>query len=174
MAYTLVTWIKLSTDGLAKANPGPATCEGIFRDCCSRFLGGFYQGIAHNNSSLLHNYYWCWILLLEGLALFLVGSDHFSVISVLYLNDFNSPLLLRMQRYTCLARIRGISSCCSHVFQEKNVVADNFAIIGLSSPNLVCMILLCCSCCFVFKLCWLAWLLLLKLMHIAAFRWWIA
>lgn len=43
-------WIKLHTDGLSKENLGLAACGGVFMDCYSQFLRGFYQWIGHRNS----------------------------------------------------------------------------------------------------------------------------
>lgn len=43
-------WFKLNTDGLAKGNPGPATCGDVFRDCKGCYLGGFFQGLGHRTA----------------------------------------------------------------------------------------------------------------------------
>ena len=41
---------KVNTDGLAKGNPRPAACGGIFRDASGIFLGGFGQFLGHHSS----------------------------------------------------------------------------------------------------------------------------
>ena len=38
------SWIKINTDGLAKGNPSPAACGGVFRDA----LGGFLESFCHS------------------------------------------------------------------------------------------------------------------------------
>lgn len=41
-------WCKLNTDGVVKNNPGFASCGGVLRDCCGRWIMGLghYLGIA--------------------------------------------------------------------------------------------------------------------------------
>lgn len=39
-------WFKLNTDGLAKGNPGPAACGGVFRDDNGHYLCDFCQGLG--------------------------------------------------------------------------------------------------------------------------------
>ena len=41
-------WIKVNTDGLAKGNPGPAVCGGVFHDALGGFLGSFCQSLECN------------------------------------------------------------------------------------------------------------------------------
>lgn len=43
-------WFKLNTDGLAKGNPGPATCGGVFRDDNGHYLCDFCQGLGHTTT----------------------------------------------------------------------------------------------------------------------------
>ncbi|CAN6572428.1 unnamed protein product [Malus baccata var. baccata] len=44
------SWVKVNTDGLAKGNPGPAACGGVFRDSAGYFLGGFSLSLGHRTS----------------------------------------------------------------------------------------------------------------------------
>ncbi|XP_050113925.1 uncharacterized protein LOC126592246 [Malus sylvestris] len=46
----LFSWVKVNTDGLAKGNPGPAACGGVFRDSAGYFLGGFSLSLGHRTS----------------------------------------------------------------------------------------------------------------------------
>ncbi|RXH99591.1 hypothetical protein DVH24_021393 [Malus domestica] len=108
-------WI--NTDGLFKGNPGSAACGGVFQDCNGHFLGEFaYQWGWH----------WLWL-----------ESYSSSVISALQSTHFDHPRPLRMHWSTCLDHIRKMAFYASHIYREGNVVADNFANIGLSSPTLV-------------------------------------
>ncbi|XP_024177848.1 uncharacterized protein LOC112183741 [Rosa chinensis] len=43
-------WIKLNTDGLAKGNPGPAACGGVFRDTHGHYISGYRQGLGHKSA----------------------------------------------------------------------------------------------------------------------------
>ncbi|KAL6146425.1 hypothetical protein ACLB2K_057104 [Fragaria x ananassa] len=43
-------WIKVNTDGLAKGNPSPAACGGVFRDASGGFLGSFCQSLGWKTS----------------------------------------------------------------------------------------------------------------------------
>ncbi|CAN6545200.1 unnamed protein product [Malus baccata var. baccata] len=44
------SWVKVNTDGLAKGNPGPAACGGVFRDSAGYFLGGYSLCLGHRTS----------------------------------------------------------------------------------------------------------------------------
>lgn len=43
-------WIKANSDGLAKGNPGPAACGGVFRNARWEFLGGFGLALGHHTA----------------------------------------------------------------------------------------------------------------------------
>ncbi|XP_024195655.1 uncharacterized protein LOC112198776 [Rosa chinensis] len=43
-------WIKLNTDGLAKGNPGPAACGGVFRVANGQYFGGYCQGLGQHSA----------------------------------------------------------------------------------------------------------------------------
>ncbi|KAL6194704.1 hypothetical protein ACLB2K_035781 [Fragaria x ananassa] len=42
--------IKLNIDGLAKGNPGFASCGGVFRDTHGHNIGGYCKGLGHNSA----------------------------------------------------------------------------------------------------------------------------
>lgn len=132
-------WVKLNTDGLSKGNPGPAACGGVFRNCHGRFLGGFCQRIGHCNSFFAELS--AIIIGIEfayqrGWHCLWLESDSSSVISALQSSDFDPPWPLHTQWSICLDRIRKMTFYASHIYREGNLVADNFANMGLSSPSL--------------------------------------
>lgn len=43
-------WIKCNIDGALVGNPGPSSCERIFRDSNAEFLGAFTYNLGNTNS----------------------------------------------------------------------------------------------------------------------------
>ena len=126
-------WIKVNTDGLAKGNPGPAACGGVFRDASGCFLGGFCQPLGLNSS--FYAEFYAVILAIEiaftrGWFYLWLESDSASVVACFSSLSFSPPWNLRVRWSNCHAKIRQMSFRCSHIFREGNVVADKMANLG--------------------------------------------
>ena len=135
----ILPWIKLSTDGLAKGNPGPAACGGVFRDSFGHFIGGYCQGLGTQTSffsELMAVIIGVEFAFQYGWHHLWLESDSTAVLQCLSSSSFIPPWPLRIAWYNCLARIRHITFTCSHVLHEGNTVADRFANIGLRSSSL--------------------------------------
>ncbi|XP_004289281.1 PREDICTED: putative ribonuclease H protein At1g65750-like [Fragaria vesca subsp. vesca] len=134
----LSPWIKLNTDGLAKGNPGPATCGGVFRDYQGHFIGGFSTPIGHHN-----DFFSELLAVIIGIELaFQLGWQHVwlecdstSVVECFSKSSFVPPWQLRTLWYNCVARTRSMSFFCSHVLREGNIVADRLVNLGMSSSS---------------------------------------
>ncbi|CAN6546588.1 unnamed protein product [Malus baccata var. baccata] len=116
------SWVKVNTDGLAKGNPGPAACGGVFRDSAGYFLGGFSLCLGHRTSfyAELHAV----ILAVElaharGWQNLWLESDSSSVISCFASGSFSPPWSLQTR------------------WNNWNAVADKLANLGLLSSSLV-------------------------------------
>ncbi|XP_062028868.1 uncharacterized protein LOC133744853 [Rosa rugosa] len=133
-------WIKLNTDGLAKGNPGPAACGGVFRDCQGRFIGGFSTTLGHHNaffSELMAVIIGVELAFQLGWHCVWLECDSTSVVECFSKPSFVPPWQLRIPWLNCVARTRVMSFFSSHVLREGNTVADRLANLGLSSPSLV-------------------------------------
>ena len=62
-------------------------------------------------------------------------SDSTSVLACITSSSFSPPWPLRIAWFNCLAHIRSMSFCCSHVLREGNAVADRMANLGLASSS---------------------------------------
>ena len=134
------SWVKVNTDGLAKGNPGPAACGGVFRDSAGYFLGGFSLSLGHRTSfyAELHAV----ILAIElaharGWQNLWLESDSSSVISCFASGSFSPPWSLQTRWNNCTLHLQNMVFRCSHIFREGNVVADKLANLGLLSSSLV-------------------------------------
>ncbi|PRQ22557.1 putative ribonuclease H-like domain, reverse transcriptase zinc-binding domain-containing protein [Rosa chinensis] len=136
----ITPWIKLNTDGLAKGNPGPAACGGVFRDEKGRYLGGFCQGLGHQTAffaELMGVIIGIEFAFQFGWNSIWLESDSTSVLACIVSSSFVPPWPLRIAWSTCLARIRSLTFHCSHVLREGNTVADRLTNMGLASTALV-------------------------------------
>lgn len=134
------SWVKVNNDGLAKGNPGPAACGGVFRDSAGYFLGGFSLSLGHRTSfyAELHAV----ILAVEltharGWQNLWLESDSSSVISCFASGSFSPPWSLQTRWNNCTLHLQNMVFRCSHIFPEGNVVADKLANLGLLSSSLV-------------------------------------
>lgn len=134
------SWVKVNTDGLAKGNPGPAACGGVFRDSAGYFLGGFSLSLGHRTSfyAELHAV----ILAVElaharGWQNLWLESDSSSVISCFASGSFSPPWSLQTRWNNCTLLLQNMVFRCSHIFREGNAVADKLANLGLLSSSLV-------------------------------------
>ncbi|TQD76419.1 hypothetical protein C1H46_038047 [Malus baccata] len=134
------SWVKVNTDGLAKGNPGPAACGGVFRDSAGYFLGGFSLCLGHRTSfyAELHAV----ILAVElaharGWQNLWLESDSSSVISCFASGSFSPPWSIHTRWNNCTLLLQNMVFRCSHIFREGNAVADKLANLGLLSSSLV-------------------------------------
>ncbi|KAM1823097.1 hypothetical protein ACFX14_025043 [Malus domestica] len=134
------SWVKVNTDGLAKGNPGPAACGGVFRDSAGYFLGGFSLSLGHRTSfyAELHAV----ILAIElaharGWQNLWLESDSSSVISCFASGSFSPPWSLQTCWNNCTLHLQNMVFRCSYIFRVGNVVADKLANLGLLSSSLV-------------------------------------
>ncbi|PRQ36596.1 putative ribonuclease H-like domain-containing protein [Rosa chinensis] len=133
-------WIKLNTDGLAKGNPGPATCGGVFRDTHGHYIGGYCQGLGHKSAfyaELMGVIIGIEYAFQYGWRCLWLECDSTSVIACIKSSSFVPPWPLRIAWLACLARIRAMTFHCSHILREGNTVADRMTNMGLLSPSLV-------------------------------------
>lgn len=131
-------WIKVNTDGLAKGNPGPAACGGVFRDASGGFLGSFCHSLGWNTS--FYSELYAVILAIEiahdkGWVYLWLESDSVSVVACFSSRSFSPPWNLRVRWNNCLSIIRQMNFRCSHIFREGNMVADKMANLGLSNAS---------------------------------------
>ncbi|XP_062020822.1 uncharacterized protein LOC133737235 [Rosa rugosa] len=133
-------WIKLNTDGLAKGNPGPAACGGVFRDTHGHYIGGYCQGLGHKSAfyaELMGVIIGIEYAFQYGWRCLWLECDSTSVIACIKSSSFVPPWPIRIAWLTCLARIRAMTFHCSHILREGNTVADRMTNMGLLSPSLV-------------------------------------
>lgn len=136
----LYPWLKLNTDGLAKGNPGPAACGGVFRDCFGNFIAGYCQGLSHQTaffSELMAVIIGVELAYQLGWHQIWLESDSTSVLSCLSSSSFCPPWPLRVLWVNCLERIRKMNFLCSHILREGNTVADKITSLGVASTSLV-------------------------------------
>ncbi|KAL6189533.1 hypothetical protein ACLB2K_040921 [Fragaria x ananassa] len=131
-------WIKVNTDGLAKGNPGPAACGGVFRDASGGFLGSFCHSLGWKTS--FYSELYAVILAIEiahdkGWVYLWLESDSVSVVACFSSRSFSPPWNLRVRWNNCLSIIRQMNFRCSHIFREGNMVADKMANLGLSNAS---------------------------------------
>ncbi|XP_004304923.1 PREDICTED: putative ribonuclease H protein At1g65750-like [Fragaria vesca subsp. vesca] len=131
-------WIKVNTDGLAKGNPSPAACGGVFRDASGGFLGSFCQSLGWKTS--FYSELYAVILAIEiahdkGWVYLWLESDSVSVVACFSSKSFSPPWNLRVRWNNCLSIIRQMNFRCSHIFREGNMVADKMANLGLSNAS---------------------------------------
>ncbi|PRQ43848.1 putative ribonuclease H-like domain, SGNH hydrolase-type esterase domain-containing protein [Rosa chinensis] len=132
-------WIKLNIDGLAKGNPGPAACGGVFRDTHGHYTGGYCQGLGHKSafySELMGMIIGIEYVFQDGWRCLWLECDSTSVIACIKSSSFVPPWPLRIAWLICLARIREMTFHCSHILREGNMAADRMANMGFLSPSL--------------------------------------
>ncbi|PRQ43853.1 putative ribonuclease H-like domain-containing protein [Rosa chinensis] len=129
-------WVKLNIDGLAKGNPGPVACGGVFRDRNGHYIGGFGRGLGNQTAFFAElmgvilgidyafKFSWRYIWL---------ESDSTSVLACMTSSSFSPPWPLRIAWLNCLSYIRSMSFYCSHILREGNTIADRLANLGLAS-----------------------------------------
>ncbi|PRQ50480.1 putative ribonuclease H-like domain-containing protein [Rosa chinensis] len=135
----LSPWLKLNTDGLAKGNPGPAACGGVFRNAKGLYQGGFCQGIGVQTSfhaELLAIIIGIDLAFKKGWYYLWLESDSMSVLQCIFSQIFEPPWSLRTRWLNCLSQMRSMDIRCSHIYREGNTVADSMANLGLSSSSL--------------------------------------
>ncbi|PRQ42072.1 putative RNA-directed DNA polymerase [Rosa chinensis] len=134
----LPPWVKVNTDGLAKGNPGPAACGGVFRDASGVYLGSFCQPLGCNSSFYAELY--AVIVSIEvaftrGWTTLWLESDSISVLASLSSNSFSPPWDLRVRWQNCLKNIQQMQFRRTHIFREGNAAADKMANLGVSKHS---------------------------------------
>ncbi|PRQ16567.1 putative ribonuclease H-like domain-containing protein [Rosa chinensis] len=134
----LPPWVKVNTDGLAKGNPGPAACGGVFRDASGVYLGSFCQPLGCNSSFYAELY--AVIVSIEvaftrGWTTLWLESDSISVLASLSSDSFSPPWDLRVRWQNCLKNIQQMQFRSTHIFREGNAAADKMANLGVSKHS---------------------------------------
>ena len=131
-------WVKVNTDGLAKGNPWPAACGGIFRDASGIFLGGFGKFLGHHSSFYAELY--AVILAIEfsfakrWYNLWL-ESDSTSVLASFSSRSFSPPWSLRVRWLNCLSKVIRMNFQYTHIFREGNATVDKMANLSMSNTS---------------------------------------
>ena len=137
---TEVLWTKCNTDGASLGNPGTSSCGGIFRDfegnckgCFAEYLGlrtsyqaelcGVTRAIEIAYEKNWHN---LWI-----------ESDSSLVVQA-FKNSSLIPWKIRNQWSNAIFRLCNMNCIVTHIFRERNQVADSLANHGLTLDSLVC------------------------------------
>ncbi|KAJ4723329.1 Ribonuclease H [Melia azedarach] len=115
-----IGWVEVNSDGLAKGNPGPAACGGVFRNHDGSFTGGFGLQLGHNTSyfaevmgailavEIAHARGWCNLWL---------ESDSMLVINLFYKASNSPHWCLRNRWLNCQELLADMNFRCSHTFR---------------------------------------------------------
>ncbi|XP_024177862.1 uncharacterized protein LOC112183758 [Rosa chinensis] len=101
-------WVQLNTDGLAKGNPGPAACGGVFRDGTGHYIGGFCHGLGNQTgffAELMGVILGIDYAFQFGWRYIWLESDSTSVLACITSSSFSPPWPLRIAWLNCLSRI---------------------------------------------------------------------
>ncbi|KAJ4713976.1 Ribonuclease H protein [Melia azedarach] len=134
-----IDWIKVNTNGLAKGNPGPAACGGVFRNYYGDFFGGF--GLALGHQSSFFSKIMAVILAIEiaynnGWLNLWLESDSLLVVQLLLSDSLLPPWTLHNRWLNCKNLISKMNFRWTHAFREVNSVADALANLDLFCDSL--------------------------------------
>lgn len=128
-------WIKCNTDGAAKGDPGPAGCEGIFRDHSATILGCFASnlGVSYSlHAELVGAMFAIELPFDKGWHNLWLECDSMLVVSA-FSNVSLVPWHIRNRWKNCIYLTRQIQFRVSHIFREDNTCADKLASYSVSS-----------------------------------------